>query len=72
MKKFRHKARLVAVVDMTKAPVITTYANLVSRETVKIALIIATLNDLDVKLGDILNAYVHEPVSEKVSTMLDP
>ena len=30
----------------------------------------ATLNDLEVKLGDILNVYVQAPVTEKVWTML--
>ena len=43
-----------------------------SRETVKIALIIANLNDLKIKLGDILNAYVQAPVKEKVWTTLGP
>ena len=48
---FRRKAWLVAGGHMTK---------------VRIALMIATLNDLEVKLGDILNAYVQTPVTEKV------
>ena len=43
---------------MTKAPATITYASVVSREMVRIALIIATLNDLEVKLGSILNAYI--------------
>ena len=34
-----------------------------SREKVRIALMIATLNDLKVKLGNILNAYVQAPVT---------
>ena len=51
---------------MTEAPAATTYASLVSRETVRIALMIAALNDLEVKLGDTLNAYVQAPVTEKV------
>ena len=62
MEDVRCKARLV--------PATITYANVVSRETVRIALIIATLNDLEVKLGDILNAYIHAPVTEKVWTIL--
>ena len=33
---------------------------------------VATLNDLEVKLGDILNAYVQAPVKEKVWTTLVP
>ena len=51
---------------MTKAPASITYTSIVSRETVRIALMIATLNDLEVKLGDILNAYVQMLVTEKV------
>ena len=43
---------------MTKAPATITYASVVSREMVRIAPIIATLNDLEVKLGSILNAYI--------------
>ena len=33
---------------------------------------IAFLNDLEVTLGNILNAYVQAPVTEKVWTTLDP
>ena len=44
---------------MTKVPATIMYASVVSRETLRIALIIATLNDLKVESGDILHAYVH-------------
>ena len=33
---------------------------------------IAVLSDLEVKSGDILNAYVQAPVTENVWTMLGP
>ena len=52
MEDFRHEARLVAGGHMTKAPTIITYASIVSKVTVIIALI-AALNDLEIKLGDI-------------------
>ena len=39
---------------MTDASTTITYASLVSRETVRIALMIAALNDLEVKLGAIM------------------
>ena len=55
---------------MTEAPSTITYASVVSRETVRIALMIATINDLEIKLGTILNAYVLAPVTEKVWTTL--
>ncbi len=47
-----------------------TYASVVSRETVRLALTIASLNDLEVKVGDVLNAYNTAPVKEKVWTIL--
>ena len=48
------------------------YASVVSRETVRLALTIAALNDLEVKVGDILNAYITAPITEKVWTVLGP
>ena len=57
---------------MTETPKCMTYSSVVSRETVRIALTIAALNDLQVKAGDIVNAYVTAPVSEKIWTVLGP
>ena len=51
MEDFRHKERLVAGGHMTEAPATITYASIVSGETVRIALMIAALNDLEVKLS---------------------
>ena len=48
------------------------YDNIVSRETVRIALMITAINDLKVKLGNILNANVQTLVTEKISTTLGP
>ena len=50
---------------MTKAPATITYVNVVSRKTVRIALMIATLNDLEAKSVDTLNAYLQASVTEK-------
>ena len=72
MKDFRCKASLVAGGHMTVAPATIMYASIVSIETVRIALMIAALNNLEVKSGDILNAYVQAPVTEKVWTTLGP
>ena len=66
------KARLVAGGHITKAPATIKYSNIGSREIVRIALIIATLNDLEVESGDILNAYVQAPITEKAWTTLGP
>ena len=59
MEDFRNKARLVARGHKTKASASITYVNVVSKDTVRTSLMIATLNDLEVKLGNILNAYVY-------------
>jgi hypothetical protein len=72
MEDFRQKARLVTGGHRTKAPATITYASVVSRETVRLALTIASLNDLKVKVGDVLNAYITAPVKEKVWTVLGP
>ena len=70
MKDFRQIARLVAGGHMTEVLATITYASVVSTETVRMTLMIVTLNNLEVKLGDILHAYVQAPVTEKVWTTL--
>ena len=49
MEDFCCKARLVAGGHQTKAPTAITYASIISCETVRIALLMAALNDLEVK-----------------------
>ena len=66
MEDFRHKTRFVAGGHMTKASATIMFASVASRKTVRIALMIAALNDLEVKLGDILNEYIKALVTEKV------
>ena len=53
---------------ITKELATITYASIVCRERVKIALMIVSLNGLEVKLGDILNASVQTLITEKVWT----
>ena len=72
MENFRRKARYVADGHKTEAPAVMTYASVVSRETVRIALTIAALNDLEVKGADIENAYITAPNRERVWTLLGP
>ncbi len=72
MEDLRQKARLVAGGHLTKAPATITYASVVSRETMHLALTFASLNDLEVKVGNVLNAYITAPVKEKVWTILGP
>jgi len=50
---FRRKARLVDGGHTTVAPATITYASIVSRESVRIALLLAALNDVEVKTADI-------------------
>ena len=67
---FRRKARLVAGGHTTAAPATITYASVVSRESVRIALLLAALNDVEVKTADIENAYITAPCSEKIYVVL--
>ena len=71
MEDFRCKARPVAGGRRTEAPATITYASVVSLETVRLAPTIAALNDLEVKVGDVLNAYITAPVKENVGLFLD-
>ena len=57
---------------MTKVPATIAYVSVMSIKTVRIALMIAALNNLEVKLGDILNVFVQVPIIEKVWTTLSP
>ena len=66
------KARLVAAGCRTADPEGSTWAGVVSRETVRIALTYAALNDLDVMAADILNAYLTAPTSQKLWTKCGP
>jgi hypothetical protein len=53
MEDFRRKARFVAGGHTTDAPHVMNNASVVSRESVRIALTLVALNDLDVMMGDI-------------------
>ena len=68
----RRKARYVTQGNMTEAPRTLTYASVVSRESVRIVLTHAALNDLEVKSADIKNYHQTAPVTEKIWTILGP
>jgi hypothetical protein len=72
MEDFCRKARLIAGGHMTKAPATLTYASVVSRETVRLALTVAALNKIDMRAADVLNAYITAPCGEKIWTTLGP
>ena len=62
----RRKARYVAGGHLTETPAHMTYSSVVSRESVRIAFLVAALNGLDVWAADIKNAYLNANTEEKV------
>ena len=60
---FTRKSRWILDGYQSADPVVSTYAGLVSRDSVHIALIYAGLNDIDVLATDIQNAYLQAPSS---------
>jgi hypothetical protein len=62
---FTRKARWVKDGHKTADPLTSNYAGVVSRDSVRIALTYAALNDLDVFAADVQNAYLQAPSSEK-------
>ena len=57
---------------MTAPPSSLTFASVVSRESVRLAFLLAALNDLEVKTADIANAYLNAPCSEKLYIICGP
>jgi xylose isomerase len=53
MEDFCRNARFMAGVHTTDAPHVMTYASVVSRESVRIALTLVELNYVDIMMGDI-------------------
>ena len=62
---FTRKARWVKDGHRTPEPEFSTFAGVVSRESVRIALTYAALNGIGVTACDIRNAYLQAPSSEK-------
>ena len=67
--KFTRKARLVADGHKTDAPASITYSSVVSRDSVRICLMAASLNGLNVFACDIGNAYLNADCREKLWTI---
>jgi hypothetical protein len=65
---FTRKARFVAGGHMTDPPASITYSSVVSRDSVRIAFMLAALNDIDILACDIGNAYLNASPREKVYT----
>jgi hypothetical protein len=63
---FTRKAQFVAGGHMTETPGSITYSSVVSRDSVRLAFLIAELNELDVLAGDVTLAYLNAPCREKI------
>jgi hypothetical protein len=72
MEPFRRNARFDAGGHTTDTPHAMIYSSVVSRVSAMIALTLAALNDLEVKMADIENAYPTAPITEKVWTVPGP
>jgi hypothetical protein len=57
---------------MTDVLPMITYSSVVRHETIRIAITLTALNDLDVKVSDSMNAYVTAPTEQKNWTILGP
>jgi len=66
------KARFVAGGHWTQTSSQLTYSSVVTRESIRIAFLIAALNDLDILAADIGNAYLQAPAREQVHTTAGP
>ncbi len=63
---FTRKACFVANGSTTETPVALCYSSVVSRDSIRIAFLIAALNDLDIFACDIGNAYLNARCKEKI------
>ena len=63
---FTWKARFVAGGHTTDTPGLITYSSVVSRDSARLAFLIAGLNELDVLAGDVTNAYLNALCREKI------
>jgi hypothetical protein len=72
MADFTRKARFVAGGHQTKPPPSITYSSVVSRDSVRLAFLIAALNDLDVMSCDLQNAYLNADCREKIFVVAGP
>ena len=66
---FRRKARFVAGDHTTETPSTLTYSSVVSRDSVRLILLVAALNGLNIMACDIQNAYLMADCSEKIWTI---
>jgi Reverse transcriptase (RNA-dependent DNA polymerase) len=60
------KAQFVVGGHLTEPPASITYSSVVSRDSVRLAFLIAALNDLNIMACDVGNAYLNAPCRKKV------
>ena len=65
----RRKARLVAGGHQTELPAESVYSSIISQDSVRLAFLLAALNDMDVLAVDVQNAYLNAPTKAKVYTV---
>ena len=63
---FTGKTRFVANGFTIEAPFSLCYSSVVSRDSVRLTFLIAALNELDVFVCNIGNAYLNAPCQEKI------
>jgi hypothetical protein len=66
------KARFVAGGHTTETPTSLTYSSVVSRDSIRIAFLMAALLDVNVMSCDISNAYLNAPCREKIWFVAGP
>ena len=69
---FTWNDRFVANGSTTSIKSASTYARVLSRETINIAFTYAALNGLNIMADDIHNAYLQAPISEKYCNIPGP
>ena len=67
-----HKARLVAGGHTTEVVEMSNYSSVVSRESVRIAMVVVALNTLKIEAGDSQSTYLTVPCLEKIYTICGP
>ena len=72
MEDFFQKSQCVTRENIKNSPLTITYARFVSRETFRLALTIAALDGLQVKVDNIMNAYVTSPSTERIWMVIVP
>jgi len=69
---FTRKARWVLDGHKTPNSIVSTYAGVVSRDSIRIAFTYAAMNGLDVFAADIRNVYLQAPSSQKDYILCGP